>query len=302
MEEIEIELLFVVDIMKIRGGEIMSSYSKVLVAVDGSESSENALRQALRICSASKGCELKALSVVHLPEDEIELMAAGIDEPAEEALEGAVKIAREQDIDIQTEVVRGFPCNAIVEASQTWKADLVVMGRRGRRRLERVLLGGVTERVIGSAESDVLVVPRNTEISFEKVCVATDGSEFGDATLVRALNFCEAYGGSLMPVSVVDVGFELMAFAPAHMDKMEQRAKGIIEEAGIRATAHGVKVEGKVLNGDPFREIVDFAAEDKSGVIFIGTHGRRGIRRVLMGSVAQRVIGHSPCPVIVSTV
>ena len=280
----------------------MASYSKVLVAVDGSESSDNALRQALRICNASEGCELKALSVVHLPEDEIELMGAGIDEPAEEALEGAVKIARQQDIDIQTEVVRGFPCNAIVEASQTWKADLVVMGRRGKRRLERVLLGGVTERVIGSAESDVLVVPRNTELSFQKACVAIDGSEFGDAALGRALNFCEAYGGSLMAVTVVDTGFEFMALAPDLMEKLEQRARGVIDEAQIRAVAHGVKVEGRVLEGDAFREIVDFAAEDKSGVIFIGTHGRKGIRRVLMGSVAQRVIGHSPCPVIVTPV
>ncbi len=279
----------------------MAGYSKVLVAVDGSESSDNALRQALRIFNAREGCELKVLSVVHLPEDEIELMGAGIDEPAKEALEGAVKIAREQDIDIQTEVVRGFPCNAIVEASQAWKADLVVMGRRGRRRLERALLGGVAERVIGSAGSDVLVVPRNTEISFQKVCAATDGSEFGDETLGRALDFCEAYGGSLLAVTVVDTGFELMALAPDLMEKMELRAKGVMDEAEKRATAHGVKMEGRVLEGDAFREIVDFAAEGKSGVIFVGTHGRRGIRRVLMGSVAQRVIGHAPCPVIVST-
>ena len=279
----------------------MTSYSKVLVAVDGSESSDNALRQALRIFNASEGCQLKALSVVPLPEDEIELMGAGIDEPAKEALEGAVKVAREQDIDIQTEVVRGFPCNAIVAAAQPWKADRAGMGRRGGRRLERVLLGGVTERVIGSAGRDVLVVPRDTEIAFQKACVATDGSEFGDAALGRALGFCEAYGCLLMAVTVVDVGFEFMALAPDLMEKMELRARGVMDEAEKRATAQGVKMEGRVLEGDVFREIVDFAVEDKSGIIFIGTHGRKGIRRVLVGSVAQRVIGHAPCPVIVST-
>ena len=245
----------------------MGKYGNILVAVDGSLSAENAMAQALEIVGCSEPCNVRVVSVIHQPEDEIELIGAGIEEPVEKALKGASKIAENAGVKVDTGVLRGFACDSIVKEAEAIGSDLIVMGRRGLRRLERVLIGGVTERVIGSAGRDTLVVPRDTSLSFDNVCVATDGSDFGNEALARGIDLCSAYGGRLHVITVVDVGFEFMSLAPDALEKMEKRARGIQDDARAKAAEASVKVDAEIHEGDTYEVIVDYAKGVNAGVI-----------------------------------
>ena len=173
------------------------------------------------------------------------------------------------------------------------------MGRRGLRRLERVMMGSVTARVIGHTDRDVLVVPQGTALSFKRILVATDGSAASSAGADHAINIAASYGGELFALSVVDLPDEAFADAPNVADQLLEKARGYVAAIKAKADAAGVPCTVATLEG-PVHEVVSrVAREREAGLIVTGSHGRTGLRRLLMGSVAEKVIGYAPCPVLV---
>ena len=73
----------------------------------------------------------------------------------------------------------------------------------------------------------------------------------------------------------------------------------ISDDVKNKAASEGVKAEGIVQEGEAYKNIIDIAGKKKAGAIIMGSHGRTGLKRLLMGSVTERVIGHAPCPVLV---
>ena len=135
---------------------------RILVALDGSHFSERALEQALsmaKICNS----RLFAISVVDLyPEDMA--LAPGLEEKLSEdvrkTLERAKQAADKENINCETIVHMGGPANEfIVQEAKDRDIDLIVMGTHGKTAFERVVMGSVTERVIGQAPCPVMVVP-----------------------------------------------------------------------------------------------------------------------------------------------
>jgi nucleotide-binding universal stress UspA family protein len=173
------------------------------------------------------------------------------------------------------------------------------MGRRGVHHLERSLIGSVTARVIGHTQRDVLVVPNNTVIGWKKIVLATDGSKHSSLATEKAISFAQSYGGELRVVSVADVPSEFYAEAPQAVDDLVKKAKGYVAGVKKQAEAAGVSAETFVGESEAFEAITRLAKEQKADMIVIGSHGRTGLRRLLMGSVAEKVIGHAPCPVLV---
>lgn len=282
----------------------MGKYGKILVAYDGSDSSRNALRQAIRLSKAEK-CEVKALAVAPSYEGDLELVGVrkikeAIRGAAEKLLGEAEAIAREEGVSITTGAEDGEPYERIVDAARAEGCELVVMGRRGLRRLERALMGSVTARVIGHSACDVLVVPRDAALGWKRILVAVDGSEYGEAALERAVDLAEAHGGDLSIAYVVNINEEFYAQAPEMVEKMVRDARALLDEMKKRAEARGVKAETYVREGEPHRWIIELAAERKVDLIVMGSHGRTGLKRLLMGSVAEKVIGLSSVPVLVA--
>jgi nucleotide-binding universal stress UspA family protein len=97
----------------------------------------------------------------------------------------------------------------------------------------------------------------------------------------------------------VDVPTEFYAEAPQAVDDLVKKAKGFVADVKKQADAEGVKAETFVGESESFEAITKLAKEQKADMIVIGSHGRTGLRRLLMGSVAEKVIGHAPCPVLV---
>jgi nucleotide-binding universal stress UspA family protein len=129
--------------------------------------------------------------------------------------------------------------------------------------------------------------------------LATDGSKHSAQAAERAISFAKSYGGELRVISVVDVPTEFYAEAPQAVDDLVRKAKGYVAEVKKRAEAEGVKAETFVGEAEADEAITNLAKEQKADIIIIGSHGRTGLRRLLMGSVAEKVIGYAPCPVLV---
>ena len=98
----------------------------------------------------------------------------------------------------------------------------------------------------------------------------------------------------------MDVPAEFYAEAPQVVEDMIHKAKIYVEEVKKQAEASGVKAEAFVKEGEAYQAIVDLAKERDVNIIVMGSHGRTGLKRLLMGSVAEKVIGYAPCPVLVT--
>jgi len=134
---------------------------------------------------------------------------------------------------------------------------------------------------------------------YRNIILAYDGSKFSNKALQEAISLAKSSGGSLLVLSVVDITDEFESEAPGLTDKMTEKLLKLAQKALAKAVAAKVKAKVEVHVGDAYEMIVDIAKKKKADVIVMGSHGRTGLTRLLMGSVTSRVIGHAPCSVLI---
>ncbi|MBI4687544.1 MAG: universal stress protein [Nitrospirae bacterium] len=284
----------------------MAQLKRLLVATDGSEFSEGAVREAIRIAKQSSA-GLVALSVIDVNPEFLALApqaVENIENKTREHLESVKSRATEAGIQCDIVVHEGEEtCQFITDEAAKNNVDMVVMGRRGRRGIMKLLMGSVTARVVGHCLVNVLVVPRNAQVGWKNILVATDGSEYGNRAVNQAMEIAKTFGSALNIAHVINImpEFQEQAIAsiPSMVEAIAEQVKGELEKIKTKAGAEGINTETFVREGEPYMAIVGLAKELNADVIVIGSHGRTGISRLLMGSVAERVIGHAECAVLV---
>ena len=283
---------------------------KLLLSTDGSEFSEGAVREAISItrkCSS----RLIAISVVET-NPEYETIAPQLVEreigKAKDNLEAIKDRASKDGVDCETVVHQGEGSyNYIVEEAAKKGAEMIIMGRRGRTGLKRLVMGSVTAKVIGHAPCDVLVVPKDAKVELKKILLATDGSRYSESASVKAIGIAKRSGAQLTVVSVVPseaISPLDIVHSEMHRDliaeKEQKAARCYIDGVKEMAEREGVEVVSSILEGRPYEAITNAAVEKRIDLIVIGSHGRTGLEKFLMGSVAERVIVLSPCAVLVA--
>lgn len=138
---------------------------------------------------------------------------------------------------------------------------------------------------------------------FENLVVALDGSACADRAFELALRLATAEGSKLVICSVADPSplygtLEPMVIVERALDQIRDNARHVVDEAVAKARAAGLGAEGCVLEGDPALEIVRYADASGADAIVIGTHGRSGLQRLFMGSVAEGVLRSASTPVL----
>lgn len=281
----------------------MAKYRKILVAYDGSASAKNALAQASRLARQDKSW-IKVLAVIPAYEGELELVGVSniketITGPGQKLLAEAKEIADAEDVHILTNLEQGEPYDRIVHVADDENCDLIVMGRRGRNRIERELVGGVTARVIGHTTRDVLVIPAQATLKWNKLLLATDGSLYSDAAVKKALAIAQERRSEITAVTVTYTNDEFSALAPESINELINKAGTLLDGIKKMAAAEGIPFQSVIKEGEPFEEIRTLADELSASMIVMGSHGRKGLTRLLMGSVTEHVIGLASCPVLV---
>ncbi len=278
----------------------MGKYNRILVAVDGSESSLHALSEAFKLSTTW----VTVVAVSPFFEGDLRLLGVPkseklIREPCDKALAQAQELADQAGVLIRPVCERGIPDECIVKLAEMGSRDLIVMGARGHNLLENLLVGSVSRRVIGFTSKDILVVPIKGVVGWEKILLATDGSMRSRMAADRALELAQIYGSELLVVSVQDFPAAIRGVAPKERLELLKICEDHVAEVLERAEALQIKAEGIILEGAAYAAIADLAQEYQANLIVMGSHGKTGLSRLLMGRVTERVIGYAPCPVLV---
>jgi len=296
----------------------------VFVPLDGSRFAEAALPAAFRLAKAT-GARIR-LALVHAASSGIGLGSEGVTAETT-ALDDEVRyleaVAGRLDPgdDDQVELLRldGRPGPSLTQAITSGGDDVVVMATHGRGAFSRFWLGSVTDYLVRHVDVPVLLIrpegeePVYREIRFGHVLVPLDGSRAAEAilpplvTLIRALATDEVRVSLLAVVepAVLAVGEVGLPYAvPAdprvleeHRQTAERRLAQVSEQ--VSGSLAGATVQARVTVGQPALAILEFARDQAVDLIAMTTHGEGGLRRLLIGSVADKVIRAGALPVFV---
>lgn len=268
----------------------ISKINEILLATDGTSFSEGAIREAI----AFAGKCSSRLSVVTVLETnpEYETIGTRVFEKEEAQLAqhlDAVKMrAAEAGLTCRTVLHSGLePSRAIIEEAEEQKADMIVVGRRGRTGLAKLLMGEVPAKVIKHASCKVLVVPRAARIEFKKILVATDGSDHSKAAVREALGIAKCSESLLIALS--------SARDQSELTEAQALVKQVVE-TGVR---EGVTVESVTPIGKSSNAIIETAGGRGVDLVIMGSYGKTGLSKALMGSSTEKVIEQVGCAVLV---
>ena len=142
-------------------------------------------------------------------------------------------------------------------------------------------------------------------VGIKKILVPTDFSEYSKSALPYAVDLAKKYNARMVILHIFDeellspIFFEAGGSAKEYYDRLQNRFEAAIDDFLSGVDTENVEVEAQLGNGTPFVEIIRFARENGVDLIIMGTHGRSGIAHALLGSVTEKVVRKSPCPVMV---
>jgi nucleotide-binding universal stress UspA family protein len=282
-------------------------YDPILVPTDGSDGAEAALDHALEI-AAAHGSTVHLLNVADTTQTSaIRIEGQVVDtleQEGERIVDEALGRVESRGIDVVTDVVQGEPYATIVEYADVHSVALLVMPAHGRRGLGQYLLGSTTERVLRRSNVPVLTVPVDPdgtiEYPYRDVLVPTDGSGCADRALEVGIEVANAEQASLHLLSVVALttfGAEVQDVLG--IEDLTERANELIEDATSLAEDAGVEhVSGTVERDASISRAIRSSVEGGIDLVVVGTHGRTGFDRYVLGSVAEQLVRTAPVPVL----
>lgn len=197
------------------------------------------------------------------------------------------------------------PADAIVDYATEEEIDLVVMGTHGRKGVDRLLSGSVSEQVVRTAPCPVFTVMPSDEPSgvptIARVLAPVDLSDQSETVMKHAAALSDAYAAPLDLLHVVEEAaypnaYGLDPLTPS-LPNVQDRAREALETLAGELELRTDPVNIHVLAGHAARDIVEFADKHEADLIVMATHGRTGLKRFLIGSVAEKVVRRAPCPV-----
>lgn len=284
---------------------------KILLAVDGSDQSYEAARALAHLAPAQHLTVLHALDVprpaypMMVPEVAQELYTTverGMREDGERLLDRTVSILPFHTGPTSKRQEVGRPAEVILTVAEDERANLIVLGARGLGPVQEVLLGSVTHRVITQAHCPALVVNQPMR-SLRTVLLPVEGPHDADmaAKFLAAKPFKETvqvtvltvlpFAAPLWPVGISD--------SEALKEKALAGARDFVDGVASRIAELGHQASGAVTLGDPGHAILGWAETAKPDLIMMGSRGRRGAARFLLGSASHAVLHRAPCPVLV---
>jgi nucleotide-binding universal stress UspA family protein len=296
-------------------------FSKILVPLDGSNVAEAALPYA-RMLAERLGAAVELLSVID--PGEIERSVADPDALTEIACYHKARV--EQYLSKaagsffgslpQCRIERGAAAENIIDAAAESGETLIVMASHGRSGLARWLLGSVAEKVLRGATNPLLLVHANgrAQPALESVVVALDGSELSETVLAPALELARRLDLKMIlarafefPATAYyradDYPASAAAFIPSYQELLDAMGQETREYLDVKAKQISERellpVRTETLEGPAAERLIELARNSKGSLLAIGTHGRSGLRRWVLGSVAEKIARHAENPVLI---
>lgn len=300
-----------------------SAYRSILVPLDGSPFAEQALPLAAAIAQRTNA--ILQLALVHHP---VPALALAVEAPEigprldEEAhnrertyLDGVVEWLRSsKEVPVTGVILEGPIVEALEEQIEASGTDLVVITTHGRGPLGRAWLGSVADQLMRRLRTPLILVrPSERALSpgfghIGRILIALDGSPFAEQVLAEATTMGRAYGASYALLFVLEppgpladpTGLMVLPGAPEVERLLRQRAEEYLHRTAERLRSEGLEVSTHLVEGPAVVPTI-LAQADELGVdlIALATHGAGGVERLMIGSVADKVIRGSTRPVMV---
>jgi nucleotide-binding universal stress UspA family protein len=298
---------------------VSNLFDRILVAIDDSEPAKSALALGARLAREHDG-ELIICNVLNwLPTiAELESTGAVVDpKPTIDALtrqaealleEAARDVLRRLGVVARRQFVEGDPAKGILSAAGKLRCSVIVMGTHARGGLGRLFIGSTTDAVLRGSAIPVLTVRPETIVAdparscFERIVVGADDSEPARAAIETIIGQAAADDCHVLFCSVVDI--DTVVGSRGYYDTsihagLYDDAQRVVDGAVVEARAADVAAEGRIAEGNASRALIAVAKRESADLIVTGSHGRRGVRRVFVGSVAETIVRTSPVPVLV---
>jgi nucleotide-binding universal stress UspA family protein len=301
---------------------------KILIAYDGSDTAENALKD---LAAAGLPDKAEAVLLTAIPPLlPLESLApqgyavqwyAGAYADAVDSLRKIESQARAKGIlasdrlrklfpgwKISVETRIEVPPRAILDRADAWKPDMILMGSHGWGLLKNLVMGSVAQTVLSHAQGNVRIgrTRKRAKAGAPRVLIAFDGSKESLNTVAAAARRRWPAGTEVKLLAVSDFQMRIdqitMAIEKVKTPKkvetgpwpwMEQR----LAKAAATLAQPGVKVRTAILSGDPRHLLVSEAAKFRADTLFLGNRGLTGMKRFMLGSVSGYVASHAPCSV-----
>lgn len=279
----------------------------MLIPLDGSPLAERALTVATRLARAGQD----RLLLVHVVSPQGWAGPSDFDTDLVAAVDAAAVPLRAAGLDVQACIYNGYFAAAglvIAQAAATKAADLVVMSTHGRADIRRFVFGSVADEVLRHIEVPVLLVPRDCQVELPtdrplRVTVPLDGSPLAEEVLEPVLRLFGPIGAELTLVSAVEpfpptlAPMQMGAYA-IDPDADLAEANRYLEATAVNLRAQGVQVSIKTACEPAIHLIESLARPESTDLLAFVTHGRSGISRLMLGSVAAAILARATVPVL----
>lgn len=283
-------------------------FDEILFPVDDSEQAAAATDHALAVAAEHEAtlhvlnvADTNQLSLARVQGDVVDALI----KEGERAVEEIADRAREYGVSTVAEVMQGQPYATIVDYAADRDIDLIVMPTHGRRKLERFLMGSTTERVLRRAAVPVLTIRPGEdsvpEYPYESVLVPTDGSDPAGAAVEVGIDLATHGESAFHALSIVEIsGLGNDVLSEDGFAAVEDQAQEVVDDAVALAQEAGVdEATGTVEHGlSIYEEVISYVEEHDVSAIVVGTQGRSGVERYLLGSVAEYLVRTAPVPVL----
>lgn len=292
----------------------MAKEDIVVVAVDGSDASNNAVRWAANT-ALKRGIPLRIASSYTMPQF---LYAEGMVPPKElyddlqsetlDKIEQAREIAHEvaPELKIGHTVAEGSPIDMLLEMSHD--VTMIVMGSRGMGGLSGMVMGSVSASVVSHAACPVVVVREDNAVTesnkYGPVVVGVDGSEVSQKATAYAFREAQARGSELIAIHTwmdmqVQASLAGLSAAQAEWEEVEREQGELLSERleDLQEEYPDVPVKKVIARDRPVRALSEGA--EGAQLLVVGSHGRGGFKGMLLGSTSRALLQSAPCPLMV---
>ncbi len=282
-------------------------YDNILLPFDGSEGAAAVLHHASEIAHWADAT-LKILYVADTTRDSVTVVEGQtvdvLMEKGKDIVEEATKTLDTLGTSYDTDIVQGNPAPTIAEYAEQYDQDLIVMSTHGRKGISRYLIGSVSEKVVRLSSVPVLTVNMQPDeqltFPYENILIPTDGSTAATHAATHLLELAAALDATVHVLAVVeDTALGPNARSTAAEKENEQAAVDAIETVISKAETYGVATTVRhIEHGSPVEEILETIESNEIHAVGMGTTGKRGTDRILLGSVAEKTVRSAPVPVM----
>jgi nucleotide-binding universal stress UspA family protein len=282
-------------------------YKNILLPFDGSDGAAAVLHHASELAHWADAT-IQVLYVADTTRDSVTVVEGetvdALVQEGEEVIDEAVKTLETLGVAYETDVVQGNPAPTIVEYAERYDQDLIAMPTHGREGISRYLIGSVSEKVVRLSSVPVLSVRMQPDetlaFPYENILIPTDGSDAATAAAEQTLSLAASLDATVHVMSVVEEATLGLDVQSTISDKeSDQAAADAVETVVSAAETRGVtNTIRHIEHGTPVEEIIDYIESNEIHAVGMGTTGRRGTDRILLGSVAEKTVRSAPVPVM----